>query len=76
MLLAKAFALSFVLLTGPDGQEVRINPSHVVTVREPRNVEGHFHKDVRCLVHLDDGKFVAVIEPCKVVRELLEGEPD
>jgi hypothetical protein len=76
MQLAEALVLSLVQLTGPDGQLVEVNPAHVVTVREPRNIEGHFHNDVKCLVHLDDGKFVAVIEPCAVVRALLEGEPD
>jgi hypothetical protein len=76
LILKVVLALSFVALTGPDGQIVVINREHVVTVREPRKVEGHFHKDVKCLVHMDDGKFVAVIEPCDIVRQLLEDEPD
>lgn len=70
-------ALNLVVLSGPEGQIVRINPSQVVSVREPRNTaEGHFNKDVRCLIHMADGKFVAVTETCDIVRQLLEGEPD
>lgn len=69
-------AFNLVILSGPDGQIIRINPSQVVSVREPRNIEGHFHKDVHCLIHMADGKFVAVTESCDIVRQLLEGEPD
>jgi len=65
-----------ITLTGPEGQEIAVSPSQVVTVRKPRELEGHFPKGVQCLVHMTDGKFIAVIEPCRVVRELLEGEPD
>jgi hypothetical protein len=70
-------ALNFVAFTGPDGQVVNVAKEHVVTVREPRGeTKGHFHQSVKCLIHLDDGKFVAVTETCDVVRQLLEDEPD
>jgi hypothetical protein len=29
-------------------------------------------KDVHCVVGLSDGKFVSVIEPCDLVRKLIE----
>ena len=69
-------AMELVVLTGPDNQEILVQPSQVVTVRRPREHEGHFPEGVRCIVHLADGKFITVVEPCDVVRELLRGEPD
>lgn len=75
MLLA-VLAMHLVRLSGPDGQEIIVNKDQVVTVRTPRNIEGHFHKDVKCIIHLADGKFVAVVEPCDIVRQLLEEDAD
>jgi hypothetical protein len=75
--LSLAATAAFIQLMGPDGQVIIVNPDQVVTVREPRHgVDGHFHKDVRCLLHMTDGHFVAVVDPCAVVRDLLEAEPD
>jgi hypothetical protein len=66
-------ALYLVALTGPDGQVIVVNPQSVVsirTVREP--TKGQFGKDVQCLIHTSDGKFLSVVESCEVVRERLE----
>jgi len=69
-------AFYLVRLTGQDGQAIIIDSAQVATIREPPAMAKRFHKDVRCLVHLTDGHSIAVIEPCAVVHELLEGEPD
>lgn len=57
-----------ILLHDPEGREIWINPETVVSLR-PRGIDGHFPKEARCLVNLDDGKFVAVRESCNGVRE-------
>ena len=41
-------------------------------LRQPRADEGHLAKDVKCLIHTTDGKFVAVKEDCKTMAERLD----
>lgn len=65
-------ALKFLILTGPDGHTIEINPGKVVSLREPRATE-HFGKKTRCLVFTGDGKFAAVREPCLEIEHRLEG---
>jgi len=77
MLYAAVLALEFVRLTGPDGQIIELNSDQIVSLREPRaEFKDHFTKGTNCLIFTTDGKFVAVTEPCKVVHELMTGEPD
>lgn len=65
-------AMWLVHLTGPEGQLVELNPEAVVTLRDVRESDAaHFAKGVKCLIHTTDGKFVAVIETCAKVRQLL-----
>ena len=64
--------LGFVLLTGPGGQVIAVNPTEIVSLREPRG--DNFDKDVHCLIHTADGKFIAVIETCEVVRGKITAE--
>ena len=65
-------ALNLVEFTGPDKQMVEVNPDEIVSIREPRGeVQAHFHKDVKCLIFMSDGKFIGVIENCHVVVEKL-----
>jgi hypothetical protein len=67
MIIAIAFRL--ILLHGPGGQEIEINPNEIVSLREPRGeAEGHVSKEVRCMVNTVDGKFSAVVETCATVR--------
>ena len=73
-MIAVLLAYHLIRLTGPEGQEVELNADQIVSLREPRG-ETHFPKDVRCLIHTSDGKFIGVIESCKIVHELL-AEPD
>jgi uncharacterized protein YlzI (FlbEa/FlbD family) len=67
-------ALHLVLLHTVDGRETLINPDHVNSVSshkvgEPNKV---LVDSVECVIALTNGKFVSVIEPCDVVRKLLE----
>lgn len=71
MLLIMLVAAHLIELTGPDQQIIAVSPSQVVSVREPRG-DQHFGPGIRCLLHTTDGKFIAVIETCQTVRELLD----
>jgi len=65
-------ALNLVEFTGPDQQMIEVNPDNIVSIRELRGeIQGHFHKDVKCLIFMSDGKFLGVIENCHVVVEKL-----
>ena len=68
-----ATMLTLIVLTGPDGQRIYVNPAEVVSVRGPRG-EGHFASDIHCLVGTVDGKFIAVVESCDIVKSKLKAE--
>ena len=72
--IAAALALTLVRLTGPDHQQIEINPSEVVSIRGPRKHEQdtHFPPGTRCLIFTADGKFTAVQEDCTTVSKLLK----
>lgn len=65
-------ALHLVRLTGPDDQLIEINPDEVVSIREPRNSDQHFHERVQCLIFTSDGKFTGVVEDCETVHTRLQ----
>ena len=64
-------ALHLVELTGPDDQIIYVSPQEVVSARAPRSSE-HLGKRVHCLLHTVDGKFIAVVEDCRTVKQRLE----
>jgi hypothetical protein len=70
--IALPIAFHLIKLTGPDNQEIEVNPDEVVMLREKRELEHHFHKNISCLVFTTDGKFVGVLETCDEVRVMLE----
>jgi uncharacterized protein YlzI (FlbEa/FlbD family) len=59
-----------IVLTGPDGQALKINPKAIVSLRAPRGTD-HLNKDVHCLVFTSDGKYVGVQETCEQVNNKL-----
>jgi hypothetical protein len=73
---ALALALHMVLLHRVGGGEVAVNPAHVTALHATMSSIGQSNKlltkDVHCVVGLSDGKFVSVIEPCDLVRKLIE----
>ena len=75
---AVAVALALVELTMADGAKVYVNSTYVQRVYPTKEaVEGGVNKLVvkgaRCVVVMNDGKFMAVIESCDQVRLKLEG---
>ena len=71
-----AIAVQLVVLHRVDGGEVDINPSQVTSLHATAAAVGQRNKllthEVRCVVGMTDGKFISVIEPCDVVKKLLE----
>jgi hypothetical protein len=69
-------ALQLAHFTGPNGQDIALNPEQVVTVRPKSKIAddaAHLHGAIRCLIHTTDGKFVGVLEDCDTVQTRLEG---
>jgi hypothetical protein len=67
-------AVALIILTGPDGQKIEVNPTQVVTTRTRRpGDKDHFTNAIRCIIHTADGKTVNVVEACSTVRDRLEG---
>ena len=67
--------LAMILLHRVDGGEVAVIPSHVASVHakpppfDTRNKL--FAPNARCVIWMDDGKLIAVLETCDVVKKLL-----
>ena len=72
--MTSAFALALVLLHGPGGGIIHINPEAVTSLRAapPDETDKHFTDEARCMINLSDGKFVSVIETCEAVRSLIK----
>lgn len=63
-----------ILLHGPNGHEILINPAtvssmHAAISGKPNQL---MTEEVKCLINTTDGKFLSVVESCDVVRKLLE----
>jgi uncharacterized protein YlzI (FlbEa/FlbD family) len=67
-------ALHLVLLHTVDGRETLINPDHVNSMSSHKAGEPNklLVDSVECVIGLTNGKIVSVVEPCDVVRQLLE----
>jgi hypothetical protein len=72
--MSQLVALTLVLLTGPGGQTVEVNPEEVVSIRSPRSVD-HMPSSVHCIVFTTDSKFIGVGERCSEVDKKLK-QPD
>lgn len=58
---------------GPDGQLVYINPAEISSLRQPTNADlgRYFPRTVHCIIVTTNGKFVAAVEMCNVLRDRL-----
>jgi hypothetical protein len=68
--------IALLLLHGPTGREIRINPRNVTSLHAP-TTPGHNQvvvKGANCLVNTTDGKFISVVETCADVARMI-GEP-
>lgn len=60
-----------IQLHGPGNQVISIDPSKIVSLRDPASEE-HFARGVRCIINTEDGKFSIVLEDCATVGKLIE----
>lgn len=67
-----ALALTLITLHVPSGLTIYINPDHIVTLRPPRH-DPLIAKDANCILFTIDSKFLAVLETCERVQELMGG---
>jgi uncharacterized protein YlzI (FlbEa/FlbD family) len=66
-------ALGLILLHGPDGRELYINPEAITTMRAATIEKNKVITDsAKCVLNTTDGKFIAVVESCDKVRKLME----
>jgi hypothetical protein len=70
--LAMIVGALLVVLHRSDGGEVVVAAAHVTSLRAPAGPLRGLAPTGGCLVGLDDGKFVAVLESCGEVRRRLE----
>lgn len=62
-------ALDLVEFLAPNNQTIYVNPSAVVSLREPTKF---FHETTHCVIYKSDGKFVPVLDDCETVSRKLE----
>jgi hypothetical protein len=79
VILTAALLLSLVqlvVLHFPDGYEIRLNPAHIITLRETSEAVGHQNRllvrGAHCVVGLSSAKFIAVAESCTDVQRLVQ----
>ena len=66
-------AIVLIELHGPDGHRVEVNPAEVSSLREDRPSDaGLLAEGVNCVLGMTNGKFIAVVEDCAVVKRKLE----
>ena len=68
-------ALYMVILHRVDGGEVAVIPSHITSLhsKAPSNAQNKLGThEVRCIVWMDDGKLLSVLEPCATVKQLMD----
>ena len=71
--------LSLVILHRIDGGEVLVAPAHITSMHDksPGGARDKLtNQDARCIVWLADGRMLSVLEPCDVVRKLVNGMHD
>jgi hypothetical protein len=66
-------ALVLILLHGPDGHEIRVNPTEIVSLRSAAAESNLVHDNVKCFINMADGKFINASETCEEIQRLLEG---
>lgn len=71
-------AVVLIVLHNVDGDEITINPEHVVVLHPTTESDRQgkpntlVTKGVNCVVGLSNGKFISVVESCATVRAAME----
>jgi hypothetical protein len=69
-------ALILILLHAPDGHEVTLNATAVVSMHAaiPDQPNKVFTDEAKCVVNTIDGKFFSTRETCETIRYLIEAK--
>jgi hypothetical protein len=68
--------IQLLLVLGPGGQEIRINIAEISSIRQVREgSNGHFAPGVRCLIFIDNGRFIATAESCLEIVRMIAAAP-
>jgi hypothetical protein len=65
----------YIILHRGDGGDVAVVPSHITSMhaKAPGNAQNKLAMpEVRCIVWLDDGKLLSVLETCDRVKQLID----
>lgn len=67
-------ALYLLLLHAPGGQEISINPAHINSMRAGEGGDKNvlLTGAVHCVIAMNDGKLVNVVETCTEVRRQID----
>lgn len=62
-----------LLLHGPTGREIRINPRNITSLHAsvPTQRNKAVAEGAHCLINTSDGKFVSVAETCDAVSQMI-----
>ena len=76
MPLALTAAVQLIELHGPDGQRFFVNTHDIASLREPTGVDmrRYFAAGAKCIVVATSGKFIATIETCPTIRDMLRSD--
>lgn len=66
-------ALDLVELHGPEGQKAYVNSHEISSLREPTagDLKRTFPRNTRCIVVTTNAKFMAVVETCTQIRDMV-----
>ena len=70
-------AIALVLVHSPNGDLIEINPDQIISLRAaaPGKEEADrlYHKSVKCLINMADGKAVPAVENCEAIKAQIQG---
>jgi hypothetical protein len=74
---ANAKPAHFILVHGPDNQNIVVNVDEITNMRKPqeKTPKGHFPLGTQCLLFLTNGNFIAVQENCADITNQVEKPP-
>jgi hypothetical protein len=69
-------AVHFILVHGPDQQEIDLNVNEISSIRDPKDSEDmHYAKGTNCVIVMTNGKIISAIENCSdIIKKISENE--
>jgi hypothetical protein len=65
--------MQWLILHAPGGQDIAVNIKQITSMRagDPVTKNKIIAGEVRCVLNMDDGKFISVIETCGDIRRMI-----